>query len=151
MDLTIREATIDDLDELVPLFDVYRQFYRQPSDLAMARDFLSERIKRQQSIIFMAFSSDSRGLGFTQLYPSFSSASAARIYILNDLFVTPAARGKGIGARLLRQAEEFGRAAGAVRLRLSTEISNVKAQTLYELLGWKRDTTFCEYNLGLAS
>jgi len=149
MDLTIREAAIDDLNELVPLFDAYRQFYRQPSDPGIARDFLSERIKHQQSIIFIALGSDRRGLGFTQLYPSFSSESAARIYILNDLFVAPAARRKGIGTRLLRRAEEFGRAAGAVRLVLSTEISNIKAQTLYEALGWKRDTTFCEYNLAL--
>ncbi len=149
MNLTIREAAIEDLDELVPLFDAYRQFYRQAPNPDLARTFLLERLQHRQSVIFIGFESSGRGLGFTQLYPSFSSASVARIYILNDLFVTPAARGKGIGTLLLKRAAEFGRAAGAVHLSLSTEITNIAAQALYESLGWKRDMTFWTYNLTL--
>jgi ribosomal protein S18 acetylase RimI-like enzyme len=86
-----------------------------------------------------------------QLYPSFSSGRAAPIYILNDLFMAPAARRKGIGTLLLKKAEELGRAAGAVRLRLSTELTNASAQALYESLGWKRETAFCDYNLDLTT
>ena len=146
-DVTVSQATIFDLDLLVPLFDAYRQFYRKPSDLDLARRFLLERFQHNQSIIFVAIRSDSSAVGFTQLFPSFSSASAARIFILNDLFVQPEFRRKGVGALLLRMAAGFGLAAGAVRLTLSTEIANQSAQALYESCGWARQTDFHVYNL----
>jgi GNAT superfamily N-acetyltransferase len=144
----IRRAGAGDLDALASLFDAYRQFYRQPSDLEGARAFLAERIACDESVIFLA--EDEGGpLGFTQLYPSFTSGRMARIYILNDLFVTPQARGKGVAMALLRQAAEFGRGEGAVRLDLSTAIDNAAAQALYEREGWKRDEDFYVYRLGL--
>ena len=149
MDVTVRQATISDLDLLVPLFDAYRQFYRKPSDLDLARRFLFERFQHNQSIIFLAVRSDGSAVGFTQLFPSFSSASAARIFVLNDLFVQPEFRRKGVGALLLGAAVRFGVAAGAVRLTLSTEIANQSAQALYEDCGWTRQTDFYVYNLSL--
>ncbi len=88
-------------------------------------------------------------VGFAQLYPSFSSVRAARIYILNDLFVAATARRRGTGASLLRSAAEHARASGAVRLKLSTETKNVPAQRLYTALGWRRDEDFYEYALSL--
>jgi len=91
-----------------------------------------------------------KAAGFTQLYPSFSSASAARIFILNDLFVVPAFRRMGAGAALLTAARAFGEAAGAVRLTLSTEVTNESAQALYEACGWTRQTDFHVYNLSLS-
>jgi GNAT superfamily N-acetyltransferase len=149
MDVTVRQATISDVDLLVPLFDAYRQFYRKPSDLDLARQFLFDRFQRSQSSIFLAVQSGGSAVGFTQLFPSFSSASAARIFILNDLFVQPEFRRKGVGALLLGEAARFGLAAGAVRLTLSTEITNRPAQALYEDCGWKRQTDFHVYNLNL--
>jgi GNAT superfamily N-acetyltransferase len=146
--LSVRQATIADLDVLVPLFDAYRQFYRAPGDLEAARRFLLDRFSHSQSVIFVAFDGEA-AVGFTQLYPSFSSVSMARIFILNDLFVSPEARTRGAGAALLRAAAEYGRRAGAVRLALSTELTNTTAQAVYEHLGWKRDTVFCSYNLAL--
>jgi GNAT superfamily N-acetyltransferase len=83
------------------------------------------------------------------LFPSFSVLSAARIFILNDLFVSPEARRKRVGALLLDAAAGFGRAVGAVRLTLSTEVTNEKAQRLYEKEGWKRQTEFYSYDLSL--
>jgi len=77
--VTVRQATIFDLDLLAPLFDEYRQFYRRPSDLGLARRFLLERFQQNQSIVFLAVRQDGFGAGFTQLFQSFSSASAARI------------------------------------------------------------------------
>jgi GNAT superfamily N-acetyltransferase len=145
---TIRQATVADLDLLVPLFDAYRQFYRQPSDSDRARAFLLERFEHNQSVIFLAFEDDV-AVGFTQLYPSFSSASMARIFVLNDLFVARDARARGTGAALLHAAAEYGRRVGAVRLALSTEVSNTTAQPLYERMGWKRDTAFYVYQLTL--
>jgi ribosomal protein S18 acetylase RimI-like enzyme len=150
-DFTVRQATVADLDALVPLFDAYRQFYRKPTDPGLARRFLLERLANNESILFLAEQKDGPAAGFTQLYPSFSSASAARILILNDLFVTPAGRRARVGTLLLAAAARFGEAAGAVRLTLSTEITNKSAQTLYERQGWTRDTDFYLYTLELGS
>lgn len=149
MTIHIHQATIDDLDQVAPLFDVYRQFYGQPSDIVLARTFLMERFRHQQSVIFLAVDDAGSAAGFTQLYPSFSSVSAQRIYILNDLFVAPGARRQGVAACLLSQAAQFGRAIGAVRLSLSTALDNAAAQKLYESMGWKRDDMFCHYDLSL--
>jgi GNAT superfamily N-acetyltransferase len=148
MQTTVRQATIEDLEALVPLFDAYRQFYRQPADPEGARSFLNARLQHGQSTVFLAVA-DARAAGFTQLYPSFSSASMAPILILNDLFVDPAYRRCGIAAALLRAAAEHGRATGAVRLTLSTELTNATAQALYEQTGWQRDASFCTYHLTL--
>jgi len=146
--LEVRQATVADLDALVPLFDAYRQFYRQASDPERARQFLLERFGHNQSVIFLAWA-DGEAIGFTQLYPSFSSGAMARIFILNDLFVKPDARRRGTGKALLDTAAEYGRRVGAVRLALSTELSNTAAQALYEKAGWQRETVFCGYWLRL--
>ena len=144
----VRQATVADLDLLVPLFDAYREFYRQPSEPERARRFLLERLERQQSVILLAFEGTA-AIGFTQLYPSFSSGAMARIFILNDLFVTPEARRRGAGSALLQAAAESGRRVGALRLVLSTEVANTTAQSVYEKMGWKRETVFCVYQLAL--
>jgi ribosomal protein S18 acetylase RimI-like enzyme len=149
MKIAVRPATIADLEALVPLFDAYRRFYRKLRDLELARRFLKERLQHNQSVVFVACDEDGSAVGFTQLYPSFSSASAARIFILNDLFVKPEARRTGAGRLLLEAAAQFGRAAGAVRLTLSTEVTNTAAQALYEASGWKRQTDFYAYDLSL--
>jgi ribosomal protein S18 acetylase RimI-like enzyme len=150
-DVTVRQATIFDLDLVAPLFDAYRQFYHKPADLAVAKRFLLERFQHNESIIFVATGEDGAALGFVQMFPSFSSGAAARILILNDLFVVPNARRRGVGKLLLRAAADFGRAAGAVRLTLSTELTNSSAQALYESEGWRSQTDFKVYNLPLDS
>jgi GNAT superfamily N-acetyltransferase len=147
-DLSVRQATVADLALLVPLFDAYRRFYRHPSDPTGARRFLLDRFEHNQSLIFLAFDGAS-AIGFTQLYPSFSSGAMARIFVLNDLFVSPEGRGHGAGAALLQAAADYGRAVGAVRLVLQTEVGNTIAQSLYERLGWQRDTAFYAYQLAL--
>jgi GNAT superfamily N-acetyltransferase len=147
-EVVVRQATVADLDLLAPLFDAYRQFYRWPSEPERGKRFLLERFEHNQSVIFLAFEG-TEAVGFTQLYPSFSSGSMARIFVLNDLFVTPGGRGRGTGSALLRAAAEYGRREGAVRLILQTEVTNTTAQRVYEKLGWKRDTVFWAYQLGL--
>lgn len=147
--IAVRQATIFDLDLIVPLFDGYRQFYRRPKDPDLARRFLLERFQHRESIIFLALKEDGEAVGFTQLFPSFSVLSATRIFILNDLFVSLEARRMGVGSMLLDAAARFGRAAGAVRLTLSTEVANQTAQALYEREGWKRQTEFYSYDLTL--
>ena len=145
----IRQATILDLDTLVPLFDAYRQFYQRASDPQRARDFLRERFQHHESIIFLAFDAAGAAVGFTQLYPLFSSVGAHRKYLLNDLYVIPQARRVGAAKALLTAAADFGRALGAASLSLSTAVDNAPAQQLYESLGWVRDQRFYDYHLGL--
>lgn len=147
MEVSVRQATILDLEVLVPLFDAYRRFYRKPGDPELARQFLRERLERGESAIFIAVRKDGPAVGFTQLFPSFSSVSAARIFILNDLYVSEEARRGGVGAMLLGAAAQFRREQGAVRLTLSTEVTNVTAQALYEGQGWVRQEEFFVYNL----
>jgi len=144
----VRRATLADLDSLVPLFDAYRQFCRHPSEPERAAIFLRERLEHHQSEILLAFAGDA-AVGFTQLYPSFSSGALARIYVLGDLFVATEARRRGTGSALLNAATRFAREAGAVRLVLATAVANTAAQSVYEKLGWKRDTEFHTYKLRL--
>jgi ribosomal protein S18 acetylase RimI-like enzyme len=140
-----RAATPSDLHELSRLFDAYRVFYRQPSDPAAAERFLRERFARRDSHLFVAPTGD-RLAGFTQLYPSLSSVSMARIFVLNDLYVDAAARRSGVGRALIEAAHAFARSQGAVRVSLETAVDNASAQRLYESLGYIRDAAFHRYH-----
>ncbi|QDT89268.1 GNAT family N-acetyltransferase [Gimesia algae] len=146
--ITIRQAVLSDLDALAPLFDSYRQFYGRASDITAAREFLLNRFQQEESVLFLA-SQEEKRLGFTQLYPSFSSVSLARTFLLNDLFVIPEGRRKGIATRLLSVAADYARGVNAIRLSLSTEVTNATAQALYESAGWKQDTQFLVYHFQL--
>jgi ribosomal protein S18 acetylase RimI-like enzyme len=146
--IEVRQATVEDVDVLVPLFEGYRRFYRLASDAERSRNFLLDRMTQEQSVVFLAVE-DQVPVGFTQLYPSFSSAALAPIFVLNDLFVAEEARGREAGRALLQAAAEHGRGAGAIRLVLSTEVTNATAQALYERNGWKRDIVFCVYKIEL--
>ena len=99
-------AGIRHLDEMVPLFDQYRQFYRQESALDAARDFLAERLRKGESLVYLAYKDDT-AVGFMQLYKTFSSVTLEPIYILNDLYVLKAQRSKGIGSALLQFAKSL--------------------------------------------
>jgi GNAT superfamily N-acetyltransferase len=146
----VRQAGPADVDAVAPLFDAYRQFYQQPSDLALARAFLAERIARSESVIFLA-ERDGQAVGFVQLYPLFSSTAARprRLWLLNDLFVSPSARGGGVARALMDRARRLGEETGAVGLELATARTNGPAQQLYESLGWRQDELFLRYELGL--
>lgn len=144
--ITVSDATPDDLETVARLFDAYRMFYRQPTDLAAARAFISERFRRRDAVIFIAYRG-AEPAGFTQLYPSLSSVSIAPIWILNDLFVTATARGRGVGRQLMDRAREFARKSGAVRIELTTERSNTTAQALYRAAGYARDDVFYKFIL----
>ena len=148
--MEIKRATISDLDDAAPLFDAYRQFYGQRSDVAAARAFLEDRLRRNESVIFLAVADagrSSEAVGFTQLYPSFSSVSLRRLWVLNDLFVGPSARRGGVGRRLLERAREWAIETGAKGLVLATAVDNGKARALYESCGWQRDDGFQHYYL----
>jgi GNAT superfamily N-acetyltransferase len=147
--IRIVRAAREDLSELVPLFDGYRQFYGQRSDPAAARAFLSERIDRDEAVIYLAYTGPHEPAGFTQLYPSFSSVSLKPLWILNDLFVRSDVRRGGVGRALLERARQHAAETGAKGLVLSTGVTNKAAQTLYESCGWQRDDEFFQYHLSL--
>lgn len=142
---SIRRATLQDIDRVAPLFDAYRQFYGQNSDLDGVRRFLIERTERAQSVILIA----GDDAGFAQLYPSFSSVRMRSTMILNDLYVRPEARSRGIGAALLHAACEAARQSGAGRMSLSTAVDNSAAHALYVRAGWERDAHFHTYTIAI--
>ena len=140
MDTTIRRASAADLDALVPLFDAYRAFYAQPSDPVRARDFLAERLANGESAVLVAERGPS-AVGFTQLYPVFSSVRTARTWLLNDLFVVEGARRGGVARALLDAAAAFAREQGAAGVMLETTRDNAPARALYRAAGWHEDET----------
>ena len=139
-DVSITRAGPADLDALAQLFDGYRQFNGQPSNLAAARDWLRSRLRVGESMVLVA----RRGgdaVGFVQLYPMFSSVRLARTWILNDLYVLPTKRRGGVARALLEAAAGFARADGATAISLETTRDNAAARALYRAAGWHEDAT----------
>jgi len=137
------------LDQVSRLFDAYRGFYGQSSNLTQSRDFIAERIARDESAIFLAEDATGQALGFVQLYPTFSSIDAHRTWLLSDLFTTPEARGRGVGTLLMNTARTFVVLSGAKGMVLETATDNVGAQRLYESLGYVREGGYYTYCLDL--
>jgi ribosomal protein S18 acetylase RimI-like enzyme len=144
--LTIRIATLNDLDAVANLFDTYRQFYEQEPDLNLATEFIRARMQANESVILMALNASNEPVGFCQLYPSFCSVEAKPIYVLYDLFVAPEGRRGGVGTALLQVAQDQARTDGKARLDLTTAKTNAAAQAAYEALGWVRDQVFFAYS-----
>ena len=140
MKTRVRQATLEDVDALVPLFDAYRQFYAQPSDKTRARNWLRARIGNNESVVLLA-ERDGAAIGFSQLYPMYSSVQTARIWVLNDLYVDPDQRRHGVARALLKAAEEFGKDDGAAFIVLETTRVNETAHALYRDAGWREDAT----------
>ncbi len=131
----ITKATLEHLDSLALLFDDYRVWYRKPSDLDGSRRFLRERLSKADSEIFLACR-DEILVGFTQLYPSFSSTRLQRLWILNDLFVHPDYRGLGISKSLIATAKELSHKTAACGILLETETNNEIGNQLYPSMGF---------------
>lgn len=141
-------ANIEYLESISVLFDRYRVFYNQVSDLEATKQFLKERFDNNDSIVFVA-NDNGKIVGFTQLYPSFSSVSMKRVWILNDLYVEESYRRKGVAKLLMSTVEKYAKESGAVRVILATQISNTNAQKLYEARGYIKDKEFYHYALRL--
>lgn len=151
-DVSIIEAGMHEIDLVVPLFDQYRMFYHQASDLDLARRFLRGRVQHRDSVIFLALSgkgADEVGVGFALLYPSFNSVTATPIWILNDLYVLEGVRRKGVAKRLIDRGRDLAEDTGAPVISLSTGRENHPSRKLYERLGFALDDTFCTYLLRL--
>lgn len=144
--MRIEKATLEHLDEIAKLFDAYRRFYGQPSDLPAGRRFLEERLRVGDAQIICVVS-DLGVAGFAQLYPTLDSIAMARSWILHDLFVAPDHRHRGVARMLLHAARDLAIRTGASLLTLSTAVDNTAAQALYESEGWERDDGYYHYEL----
>lgn len=132
--MKIITATTDHINDLIPLFEGYRAFYKMKADAEGAKQFLTDRLSQNETTIFMAYDGE-KALGFVTLYPTFSSVSMKRDFLLNDLFVSQDYRGKGVGAALLHTAQDHAKQIGAKGLLLETALDN-PAQHLYEKEGF---------------
>lgn len=141
-----RIASSKDIDAIALLFDAYRQFYQQSSDLPLATRFIRDRVAKEESVIILAENAERQILGFCQMYPSFCSVEAVPIYTLYDLFVQPEARRSGAGKVLLQAAERHAARNGVARMDLTTAKTNLAGQSLYEAMGWERDALFFAYS-----
>ena len=163
--IEIVQAGVEDIDAVVPLFDAYLQFYKLPSNEEAARRFLHARLLKGEAVIFLALESSATGepaarpyktaahkngraaLGFTLLYPTWSSLSMKPWWNLNDLYVVPEARQRGVARALMLRARRLAEEIGASGLGLETGKDNLPAQKLYEQLGWKREEEFYRYEI----
>jgi GNAT superfamily N-acetyltransferase len=146
--MSTRRATPADVDLVAPLFDGYRQFYGCSPDPDLARRFLRDRLEASESVVFVA-AVEGKGVGFVQLYPTFTSIGARRAWILNDLFVVPEARRRGVGRALMDAAKAFAEETGAAWLELATARDNARAQALYRSCGYKKDEVYDRFKLTL--
>lgn len=146
--MEIMQATIDDLEGVSHQFNLYRMFYQQESDIEGAKAYISNRLENKDSVIFVV-KDNHRYMGFTQLYPTFSSISMKRAWILNDLYVDTAARKQGVAEMLLQKVKEYAFETEAKSISLSTAPDNYAAQRLYEKNGYVRDSQFYQYELSL--
>lgn len=152
-EVVVRPATPDDLAALAPLFDAYRQFYGQPTDLGLAHRFLAERLARGDSHLLLATASNGAGAaasGFAQLYPMHSSVQCRRTLVLNDLYVVAAHRGQGVAWALLDAARRVATEHGAASMSLQTAHNNTRARRLYERFGFVADDGFQTYLFALS-
>lgn len=150
MNNTISQATIEQLDDVASLFNRYRIFYNQESNYNAAKEFIKERFEYKDSVILLA-TRDNSPVGYTQLFPSLSSVSMKRVWILNDLFVVPDARNRGIAKNLMNAAKDYAIATQATRIILATEVTNIIAQKLYETMGYRKFNEFYHYILKIDS
>jgi ribosomal protein S18 acetylase RimI-like enzyme len=149
--MEIKRIGLTEADLVFGLFDKYRQFYRQPSDIILAETFINQRLSNNESVIFVAMEGDSP-VGFTQLYPKYSSMRASKNWILNDLYVEMGYRKAGVGRALIEKAMEFAKGHGATFVQLETAVDNYTAQRLYEAIGFIKqepEKEFLLYKIGV--
>jgi ribosomal protein S18 acetylase RimI-like enzyme len=142
----IRKINKDEYELVADMFDKYRIFYKQPSDIELAKQYLKNRLANNEAQIFVAFDSKtSELLGFTLLYARFSSVSAIKNWHIGDLYVEPNQRKRGIGHKLLQTAVDYATEHKAKYISLNTAKDNFTAQKVYEDFGFDKREFLPEY------
>ena len=128
------------------LFDLYRQFYKYESNLIQSTNYIKERIYNKESKIFIAINNREEPVGFVQLYETFGSLDLGKIIILYDLYVEKDYRKNKVGRQLMIRSHEYAKKIKAKRVQLSTATDNFIGQSLYESLGYIKETDFYTYD-----
>ena len=144
--MNIKKIDLSEANLVIGLFDKYRVFYKKDSNINLAEQFIKTRLGNNESVIFVVLEGD-QPVGFTQLYPKYSSVSAVKNWILNDLYVESNYRKQGIGEALIKTAMDFAKGDGATYVQLETAVDNYTAQSLYEGIGFQRQEPDTEYFL----
>jgi ribosomal protein S18 acetylase RimI-like enzyme len=144
--MNIKRVNLPEANLVIGLFDKYRMFYKKDSDIALADRFIKTRLANNESAVFVALDGN-RPVGFTQLYPQYSSVSAVKNWILNDLYVESDYRKQGIGEALIKTAMDFAKDDGATYVQLETSVDNYTAQRLYEDIGFQKQEPGTAYFL----
>ena len=146
MEFEIIKANVNHIKQVGELFDLYRQFYKYVSNINESTDYISERMKNNESIIFFATNKQKEAMGFVQLYETFGSLDLGKIIILYDLYVKKDHRKNKIGRQLMLKSHEHAKKINAKRIQLSTATDNFIGQSLYESLGYVKDADFYTYD-----
>lgn len=145
----ISRVTQGDLDELLPLVRAYCDFYEvdPPDDalLALSRALIADPAREGVQLIARH---DGEAVGFATIYWSWATTIAARIGVMNDLYVAPTARGSGVADELILSCLEQCRQHGAAELTWQTAKDNERAQRVYDRIGGKR-AEWVDYSLSV--
>jgi len=148
----VRRVRESDLDALLPLVRSYCDFYEvEPSDealLALSRALIAD--PKREGIQLIARAEDGEAVGFATIYWSWQTLDGGRLAVMNDLFVSEAARGSGHADALILACADEARQHGALSLGWQTAKDNERAQKLYERVGAQR-SEWLDYSLTLAS
>ena len=146
MSENIKRANKDDANIIGEVFNLYRVFYKQDSNVEIAQKYIADRLKNNESVIFFAEDND-KCIGFTQLYPTFDSVNVRQKIVLYDLFVREEYRRKGFAKLLMIAAKQYASDNNFGSIELSTGKTNTQGQSLYESLGYIRDNEYYTYDL----
>ena len=146
MEFKIIETVSSHIEQVGKLFDLYRQFYKYDSNLIASTNYIKDRINNKESKIFIAINNDNKTIGFVQLYETFGSLDLGKIIILYDLYVEKVHRRNKVGRQLMLRSHEYAKKINAKRIQLSTATDNLIGQSLYESLGYVKDTDFYTYD-----
>lgn len=147
--MNIKQISVEELDDLVPLFNQYMVFYNQPSEPNKYREYLSQRLNKGEATVFIAYSSENEPMGFVLNYHTFSSVSLGKVIVLNDLFVVPSYRKQGVANNLIFCSIKLSKDTDSIRVDLSTAKDNFSAQALYEKIGFVQDREYFSYSLSV--
>jgi GNAT superfamily N-acetyltransferase len=148
-ELEIAPVSADQYEQLLPLIAAYQRFYEvEEIDDERNRTFFRRFLTPSDDGLLLGARAEGRFLGYACLYWHFSSLSAIESVLMNDLFVEPDTRGRGVGRALIEAAAEVARGRGAAHLEWATAPDNHTAQRLYDSTGAER-SEWVEYELGL--
>ncbi|MBC7888132.1 MAG: GNAT family N-acetyltransferase [Ferruginibacter sp.] len=146
--MIIRKALMQDWESISILFDNYRKFYKRNADIIGAGIFIKDRLVNNDSAIIIAENEGKVIMGFVQLYPIFSSTRMKRLWLLNDLFIQPEFRNKGISIALINECKNLCRITNSCGMVLETAKDNIIGNSLYLKTGFIPDNDHHYYEWG---